>query len=109
MTTMELRIKEMELSAMVDVAYNRLMENLGWMRMPSIEKPLKNGQKLQMKRLSASKKKSSTEKLSFYYLANVNSRSGTEKLYHIMMQFVKTKFFVKCNKKKHLKLCKIIY
>lgn len=27
MTTMELRIKEMELSAMVDVAYNRLMEN----------------------------------------------------------------------------------
>jgi hypothetical protein len=35
MTTMEVRIKEMELSAMVDVAYNRLMENpktdLSWM------------------------------------------------------------------------------
>lgn len=35
MTTMELRIKEKELSAMVDVAYNRLRENpktdLSWM------------------------------------------------------------------------------
>lgn len=35
MTTMELRIKEMERSAMVDVAYNRLIENpktdLSWM------------------------------------------------------------------------------
>ena len=35
MTTMELRIKEMELRTMVDVAYNRLRENpqtdLSWM------------------------------------------------------------------------------
>ena len=35
MTAMELRIKEMELSAMVDGAYNRLMENsktdVAWM------------------------------------------------------------------------------
>lgn len=35
MTAMEVRIKEMELSAMVDVAYNRLIENpktdLSWM------------------------------------------------------------------------------
>lgn len=35
MTTMELRIKEMELSAMMNVAYNRLRENpktdLSWM------------------------------------------------------------------------------
>ena len=71
MTTMELRIKEMELSAMVDVAYNRLMENpktdLSWMDADAkYRKAFKEWSKIADEALKRIWEKSSTEKLSFY-------------------------------------------